>query len=112
MTDLEEIAVAAEEVADQQKQVARQARSIQRLRDRGWSWADIMDRPDARRVLSLLRASRQRLVQATSRFTRGLTLGLRAEGESHRKIAERIGVSHQRVSAMLGPHEQPLGAGE
>lgn len=111
MTELEEIAVAAEEVAEEQTQVAEEARSMQRLRDRGWTWAGILDRENSSSVLSRLRASRQRLAQMTSRVTRGLTLGLRAEGESHRQIARRIGVSHQRVAVMLNHPELSSGAG-
>ena len=112
MTELEEIAAAAEEVADQQKEVAQHARAMQRLRDRGWSWSAIMDRENAGGVLGLLRASRERLSQATSRFISGLMAGLRSEGESHRKIAHRIGVSHQRVAVVLSRHEGTAGAGE
>lgn len=44
-TALEQIATAAEEIADVQRRViARRARAMQRQRDRGWSWASILDR--------------------------------------------------------------------
>jgi DNA-binding NarL/FixJ family response regulator len=100
-SSLEGVAAAAEEVADQQRQVARQARSMQHRRDRGASWARILDEQPSPTLLDRLRHSCRRLTDATGRASRTLVAGLIVEGESRRKIARRLGVSHQRVSAML-----------
>jgi hypothetical protein len=98
---LEEVAAAADEVADDQRLVARRARSMQRQRDRGWPWGRILDREAAPSLLELLRRSRRRVTGATSRLAKTLASGLSEEGESRRQIGGRLGVTHQRVSAML-----------
>lgn len=98
---LDEVADAADQVADDQRQVARLARAMQRRRDRGWSWARVVDHEDAGGVFGLLRRSGRRLGAASAKFTRAIARELHADGESYRKIARRLGVSHQRVSAML-----------
>jgi hypothetical protein len=100
-TPLEDVATGADEVADAQRRVARRARAMQRLRDRGRSWAEILDRDAAPGLLRLLRSSGRRLAETTGRFAQSLARGLAAEGESQRRIARRLGVTHQRVSAML-----------
>lgn len=56
-TVLETVAVAADEVADDQRRVARRARAMQRQRDRGWSWVRILDREEEPGLLGLLRGS-------------------------------------------------------
>jgi hypothetical protein len=98
---LEGVAAAADEVADEQRQVARQARSMQHRRERGVSWAKILDEQPSPTLLERLRRSCIRLSDATGRAGRTVAAGLNLEGESLRKIARRLGVSHQRVSAML-----------
>jgi hypothetical protein len=98
---LEGVAEAADEVADEQRQVARQARSMQDRRDHGASWAKILDAEPSPTLLERLRRSCIRLSDATGRASRTVAAGLNFEGESLRKIASRLGVSHQRVSAML-----------
>lgn len=106
---LEAVATAADDVADDQRTVARKARSMQRRRDRGWSWARVLDAEAAPGLLELLRRSTRRLAQQTSRLARTLAAGLHDEGDSFRQIGRRLGVTHQRVSAMLsrGPRRVP-----
>ena len=102
---LEEVAAAADEVADDQRRVARRARAMQRQRDRGVSWRTILDREAVPGLLELLRRSGRRLTEATGRFGHALACGLSAEGESTRQVGRRLSVTHQRVSAMLkGEH--------
>lgn len=98
---LEDVAAAAEEVAAEQRQVARRARAMQRQRDRGWSWAQILDREEPPPILEMLRASGRHLSGATRRLAQTLAGGLSAEGASRRQIARRLAVTHQRVSAIL-----------
>ena len=98
---LEGVAAAADEVADEQRQVARQARSMQQRRDRGASWARILDEQPGPALMERLRRSGRRLTEATGRASRALVAGLTVEGESRRKIARRLGVSHQRVSTIM-----------
>jgi cell division septum initiation protein DivIVA len=99
---LDEVADTAEAVAAEQHQVAQELRSLQRARERGVSWAEAVDQPAAGPgPLGRLRDSRRKLAAAARRLAQGLAEGLRSEGQSYRAIAGRLGVTHQRVSAML-----------
>lgn len=109
MSALEEVATAAEEVARDQERVARRARAMQRQRDRGWSWARILDGEDAPGLLELLRGSARRLSEATGWLARNLARQLSGEGESRRQIARRLGVTHQRISALLKGEQHHAG---
>jgi hypothetical protein len=106
---LEEIATAADEIADDQRRVARRARAWQRQRDRGRPWASILDRERIPGLFELLRRSGRRLSGAIARLGRVLAHGLSQEGESRRQIGRRLGVSHQRVSAILNGEGQRQG---
>lgn len=88
---LEEVAAAADEVAGDQRRVARRARSMQRQRDQGRSWASILDSEPMPGLLELLRRSGRRLSAATGRFGRTLAVGLSEEGESRRRVSRRLG---------------------
>lgn len=98
---LMEVAAAADEVATDQRRVARRARLMQRQRELGWSWGRILDREAAPGLLELLRRSGRRIADTTARLARALASGLSDEGESRRQIGRRLGVTHQRVTAML-----------
>ena len=98
---LEEVAAAAEEVAAEQRQIARVARAMQRRRDRGQSWATILDAEPVPGLVQRLRGGAQRLADVAARFRLALAQGMHREGESHRAIAGRLGVSHQRVTTLL-----------
>ena len=101
MSALEEVANTADEVAADHRSVARHARQMQRQRDRGWSWTRILDEQRPPGLLELLRRAGQRTSKVTSSVSVSLAAALSAEGHSHRQIARRLGVTHQRVSAML-----------
>lgn len=98
---LEMVAAAADEIADDQRRVARRARAMQRQRDRGWSWGKILEREPVPGLLELLRRSGRRLTEVTGHFAHALAQGLTGEGESRRQVGRRLAVTHQRVSAML-----------
>jgi hypothetical protein len=98
---LDEVAAAADEVADEQRLVARRARAMQRRRDAGWSWARVLDWEPEPGILELLRRSVRRSSGAVGQLAQVLASGLSAEGETRRQIGRRLTVSHQRVSAML-----------
>ncbi len=100
-TALAEVATAAEDVAGQQRRIARRARAMERQRDRGQSWVEILDREAEPGLLSLLRRSARRLGAAAGELAQALARGLAGEGESRRQIARRLGVTHQRITAML-----------
>lgn len=60
-------------------------------------------------MIDLLRRSTRRLTDATGRFSKLLAGGLASEGASRRQIAGRLGVSHQRITAMLKGERRPAG---
>jgi hypothetical protein len=98
---LDEVATAAEEVADDQRRIAQQAREMRSQRDRGWSWSRILEQQPAPGIFELVRRSRSRMTAAVTALARGLAGGLAAEGATRRQIARHLGVSHQRVTAIL-----------
>jgi hypothetical protein len=99
---LEEVAKTADEAADAERAVARAARSIEKRREHGLSWSTILDRDDEPGIFELLRHGARRSVDALSAFSALVAGELSAAGASRRQIARVIGVTHQRVSAILG----------
>jgi hypothetical protein len=100
-TNLETIAAEADAVADDQRRVARDARTMQRRLERGWSWSRVLGDEQPVHILERARASSKRLVGLTGHLGLTIARALAGEGESRRRIASRLGVSHQRVTAML-----------
>lgn len=77
---LEEVAEAAEQVAADQHEVARQARRLDRARNRGLSWAEALDRQRPPGLLARLRDGRRQLDQALTQLSRFLANGMAGEG--------------------------------
>lgn len=100
---LEELARAAEDTARDQQRLARRARDMVRQRGRGFAWSRLLESEKQPGTLELLGASTRRLASIGGRFRRALALALTAEGRSTRQIGKDLGVTHQRVSAMLKP---------
>jgi hypothetical protein len=99
---MEAVANTADEAADTERAIAREARSMQTLRDKGRSWASILEGDGASTIFELLRRGARLAVEALSAFSSVVAQELSDEGASRRQIARLIGVSHQRVSAILG----------
>ncbi len=104
---LDQIANAADETALDQQRLARRARSMSRQRRLGWSWPQILERERQPGLLILLNRSVRRLHEVSGRFRPILAKALGDEGLSTRQIAKMLGVSHQRISAMLNPGPKP-----
>jgi len=109
---LEEVAKTAEDAADAERDVARQARSLQKQRDRGLSWSTILERDDEPGIFELLRRGARLSVDALSAFSSLVAEELSEEGASRRQIARMIGVTHQRVSAILGRNRKGVRAAD
>ena len=107
-TALEDVASAADGIADDHRLVARRARQMQRRRAAGWSWARILDWEPEPGILELLRRSGRRLSEALGQLAQAMASGLSSEGETRRQVGRRLAVSHQRVTAMLkGDRQRP-----
>jgi hypothetical protein len=103
---LEDVAKTADDAADAEREVARRARSLAHQRDRGLPWRTILDREHEQGVFALLRHGARLAVDALSAFSSLVAAQLSEEGASRRQIARIIGVTHQRVSAILGRSRQ------
>jgi Homeodomain-like domain len=95
------VAEAAEATVCEQREVADTSRRLGRERERGASWVEIASGERARRLLNLLGMSARRVVESASTFRRALAVALAEGGLTTRQIAERFGVSHQRISSLL-----------
>lgn len=100
---LEDLAQAADMTARDQQRLARRARDMVRQRGRGRSWSSILESEKQPGALELLGISARRLASIGGRFRCALGRVLTAEGRSTRQVAKDLGVTHQRVSAMLKP---------
>jgi hypothetical protein len=98
---LDEFADEAEAVADEQQQIARDARQLSHKRDQGRPWSEVLAGEDAGALLRLIRTSGRRVATATGALMRTLARELQSEGLSHRKIGRLLGVTHQRVTTIL-----------
>jgi|GEM_PF-5062247 len=97
---LTEVAEVAEEVADAQRRVAREARAAARARRNGATWSQLVESGKVQRLLGSLGAGAARLARAAGRLRAAVLGGLSKEGWTTRRIGARLGISHQRVSAL------------
>jgi hypothetical protein len=100
-TALQRAAESAEETAREQQAIARRLRTVKRQREAGMTWGQVLDRGAASDALALLRRSTARVTGSLRTVSQTIARGLAAEGESRRKIASRLGVTHQRITAMI-----------
>ena len=103
---LEEVADTADATAREQRQAAVLARRLAGRRRRGLSWADLTAEGGATQLVELLGAGALRLRGAAGALRQLVARGLAAEGMTTRRIGERFGVSHQRVSSILSDNER------
>jgi len=107
---LDEFAKEADAVADEQQQIARDARRLHQEHENGRSMSELLGDGDAGRMLQMMRSSGRRLATATGNLMRALARELSKEGLSHRKIGRLLGVTHQRVTTILKSRPSQPGA--
>ncbi len=98
---LDRLADSAEKTCAEQQVIADSARTMSEQRRRGRSWSAILAGEGQPTVLALLGSSLRRLTQTSSRVRTAVAAALVKEGLSTRQVASHLGVTHQRVSAML-----------
>jgi hypothetical protein len=98
---LDDLASIAERASEEQQLLAARARAMSEQRRRGESCTAILGNEGHQPILALLGTNLARLTHTSSRFRLAVATSLAKEGHSTRQIASRLGVTHQRVSAML-----------
>jgi hypothetical protein len=107
---VEGLATAVEANAQDERLLVRRLRELREGRAEGRSWLDLLGPDERPSVLGLTGRIIGRLTDAGGRLRRALARGLRLEGATISTIAERFGVSHQRISALLRQEDRPPGA--
>jgi hypothetical protein len=98
--ELNIVASVADAAAAEHRLVARRARTICQQLDRGRSPARVAAEQAPELATALRQASRRTSVAATL-VLRAIVRTLADGGQTRRQIAEVVGVSHQRVTALL-----------
>jgi hypothetical protein len=98
---LDHLAESAERTSAEQQLIADSARAMSEERRLGRPWAVILASEGQPSVVALLGSSLRRLSETSSRVRTAVASTLAKEGLSTRQIAAHLGVTHQRVSAML-----------
>jgi hypothetical protein len=98
---LDHLAESAERTSAEQQLIADSARAMTEEHRRGRSWAAILSGEGQPSVLGLLGSSLRRMSETSSRVRAAVASALVKEGLSTRQIAAHLGVTHQRISAML-----------
>jgi predicted component of type VI protein secretion system len=99
---MDDFASVIEESAAEQRTLAKRARRLGRTRSRGASWEDVMSRDAAPALPAESSHLIARLSGANTRLRHALASALRAEGMGIEQIARLFGVTHQRISRILG----------
>ena len=96
---LERLARAIEENSREQARAIREARAAARHERRRARQEP--PGPKVREVLDLVSANTERMMTAAAELRRAWAAALAEQGLTRRQIATHLGVSHQRVSALL-----------
>ncbi len=98
---LDGLADAVEENARDERRLARGIRQLRIGRAAGRSWQNLVSGERQPGVLKLMSRILNRLTETSGNLRRVVARGLRLEGATIAAVAALLGVSHQRVSALL-----------
>lgn len=110
---LDELEIVLRETTKLYQAVIRRVNFIRRLRNRGYSYSEIIPMEKRPLIVELLTQALSDLSEAGSRFRKTEARALQSEGLTMAQIAELFGVTRQRVAVLLQPPsgsapEQPL----
>ena len=97
----EGVASELESAADETRKAARGVRRVVAKRGSGEPWEKVVGGASGRELLGRVAGVASRLSAATVRLRQGIVRGLLSEGLGVRRIADFLGVSHQRISRVL-----------
>jgi transposase len=98
---LEDLEHKLEESAERSAEMKRRIARLRGKREKGLTWREIVDSLEPPLVVQLLTQNIQALNDAGSRVRRAEALALHEDGLTMDEIAERFGVTRQRVSGLL-----------
>jgi hypothetical protein len=98
---LDALAEALEQIAQDQKVLAKKIDGLRRARRKGVAWQDILVEEDAPGSMQVVSAMLACLSKASGTLRKELVEELREEGATIPAIARLFGVTHQRVSNLL-----------
>lgn len=110
-TMLEAVADEIEAAAAEERAAAATVREMAAERRKGHSWVHIAEHGSLRRALGRIGHGVQTLRSGAARLRRTAARGLIAEGASTRRIGALFGVSHQRVSSIVGRRDEEVTRG-
>jgi predicted DNA binding protein len=98
---LDGLAADVDDSARDERLLARRLRAIRASRAKGRSWEDILSHESSPGTMELTSRVLRGITRASGAIRRTVARGLHANGATIAAIAERFGVSRQRVSALL-----------
>jgi DNA-directed RNA polymerase specialized sigma24 family protein len=98
---LDGLEAALEENARRSKEMKRRIAQVRRKRSRGATWTDIVSAETPPLIVQLVTDSSRALDEHGGRVRRTEVLALYDEGMTMEQIAEKFGVTRQRVSSLL-----------
>lgn len=99
---LDDVIEAGKENLERDQEIVRRASALKQMRAQGLSYREIVKREAKPLIAQLISMSLLTLGKAGGRFRAAKARRLHAEGMSVKGIADLFGVSHQRISTLLG----------
>src|SRR3954454_22962906 len=106
---LADLEAALEDNQERTKAMKRRIAQIRRQRDKGGTWSSIVSAEAPPLVVQLVTESSRALDEHGARVRRTEVLALHDEGMTMEQIAEKFGVTRQRVSSLLREARAELG---
>lgn len=107
---LDELCLAVQDAQQLLERVLARAALVKRERERGRTYAELVEKAEHPLVVEMLTAVLDELAAAGSAFRRAEARALHADGLTQERIAVLFGVTRQRVSALL-KEARPLSRG-
>jgi len=106
---LDDLEGALDENAERSKAMKRRIAQIRRMRGKGGTWSSIVSAEAPPLIVQLVTESSRALDEHGGRVRRTEVLALHDEGMTMEQIAEKFGVTRQRVSSLLREARAELG---